>query len=868
MAGLDEILKLQQPTTQASDGTGITSGLTELAEGFEQFNQEVDNAEDPKQIMDLIRGDSATVDQRRAELAGYVGETDASKTPESVLTIVQPLFEAMEVAQNPSTMQEETMPMEQDASLQGGIVQSPGMEEAISRIQMGEQPKNFYMGGMNEMFAEQQRGLNLRRLGENYLGNTYTPDTSMYPLSGSGVPNYSLLDLNKAVQEGNQYVQASLPYLPTVRTKEEILADQQQFLAPFIKKPRTVEQIMAEREALGLSDDVKKQANIQNALALARFGAGVASEGGEGLGGLLQALTAQAPGLTKDLGQVSALLAQAEAKEKEGALAIATQERLAKEQQDLNLAVNALSTQNLENKTFEQAKLEMFKTGTTKALETMKFNVATINNAQEMAYRDNNSFMLATTDTYYVPKKEGGDGKPFTVRKSGDGLVMLDGTPIPKNAIKLNTMNYTEANKPGVDFSGSKAKNILIPLRWYNTHFGKDSNGDGTIDMLINGQPLRTDQSGYVQVPGYFAPKAGYFIDVPVQAEDGTVTMQRKQIPIDAIAGNESDIISVDAKGDGRTITTYKTGPNAGQKVVSQFDLFKLLGEEIKVDTTGDGIKDTVLRQINMSPEYQVAPRKEDANGNHIGGNPLAEYMPLTNTPVGMISTERMKQMTEKVHNLNLILNKTQDVMKAIDQAVGFKATLKGMATNTLAPFDPTTLNKWTEFLGSEQGKEIMDLYAKELARGLAISDRYAWAEQQYIINLAEDPRKWIDNPAASKVRFQELTRMMINQVNYLTAEMAGGASSGVMAYQLNSMPSGTPNDPVKYMGYGQMDYLQVLAKQGVDWSNINGGKGITVRFPKQQALQLGINIPQDADYKDLTIIGYDQNTNSFTFNN
>ena len=62
--------------------------------------------------------------------------------------------------------------------------------------------------------------------------------------------------------------------------------------------------------------------------------------------------------------------------------------------------------------------------------------------------------------------------------------------------------------------------------------------------------------------------------------------------------------------------------------------------------------------------------------------------------------------------------------------------------------------------------------------------------------------------------------------------------------------------------------YLQVLAKQGVDWSNINGGKGITVRFPKQQALQLGINIPQDADYKDLTIIGYDQNTNSFTFNN
>ena len=56
------------------------------------FNQTIDQAETPEQLMDTVRGGNATMEERRAELAALVGEEDANKTPESVLILLQPLL--------------------------------------------------------------------------------------------------------------------------------------------------------------------------------------------------------------------------------------------------------------------------------------------------------------------------------------------------------------------------------------------------------------------------------------------------------------------------------------------------------------------------------------------------------------------------------------------------------------------------------------------------------------------------------------------------------------------------------------------------------------------------------------------------------
>ena len=59
----------------------------------------IDAAEDPKDMIDAIRGNEKPLEARYAELAGYVGEADANRTPESVLAMVQPTIMMTEEGQ-------------------------------------------------------------------------------------------------------------------------------------------------------------------------------------------------------------------------------------------------------------------------------------------------------------------------------------------------------------------------------------------------------------------------------------------------------------------------------------------------------------------------------------------------------------------------------------------------------------------------------------------------------------------------------------------------------------------------------------------------------------------------------------------------
>jgi hypothetical protein len=61
--------------------------------GREYLNQMmggIDNADDVMSMINALRGNEAPLESRYAELAQYVGEADAQKTPESVLAMVQP----------------------------------------------------------------------------------------------------------------------------------------------------------------------------------------------------------------------------------------------------------------------------------------------------------------------------------------------------------------------------------------------------------------------------------------------------------------------------------------------------------------------------------------------------------------------------------------------------------------------------------------------------------------------------------------------------------------------------------------------------------------------------------------------------------
>ena len=65
--------------------TGITSGLAEVAQETQALEQEIDAADDYAGVMNALRGDNKTIEERRTELATHVGSKDADATPESVL---------------------------------------------------------------------------------------------------------------------------------------------------------------------------------------------------------------------------------------------------------------------------------------------------------------------------------------------------------------------------------------------------------------------------------------------------------------------------------------------------------------------------------------------------------------------------------------------------------------------------------------------------------------------------------------------------------------------------------------------------------------------------------------------------------------
>lgn len=75
---------------QMTEDAAAQQGEMLGAEYLEGMMTGIDSAESTEELIDAIRGDDKTLQARYDELAGFVGEDDASATPESVLTLVQP----------------------------------------------------------------------------------------------------------------------------------------------------------------------------------------------------------------------------------------------------------------------------------------------------------------------------------------------------------------------------------------------------------------------------------------------------------------------------------------------------------------------------------------------------------------------------------------------------------------------------------------------------------------------------------------------------------------------------------------------------------------------------------------------------------
>jgi hypothetical protein len=140
------------------DPAAVEGMLSQVSEGIGNL----DDAEDFEQVMNSMRGNEAPISERYAELAELVGEEDAEATPESVLTLVQPVMQIAQVDQGIGGLAQEEMSAPVEGNMAGGIMSTVNMGEEVPA------PVNFNQGGPVVAMANggnpyYQEALNLRR---------------------------------------------------------------------------------------------------------------------------------------------------------------------------------------------------------------------------------------------------------------------------------------------------------------------------------------------------------------------------------------------------------------------------------------------------------------------------------------------------------------------------------------------------------------------------------------------------------------------------------------------------------------------------------------------------------------------------------
>jgi len=140
----------------------------------ESMISNLDMAETPEDVINAIRGNQKPLDARYMELAQFVGEEDATKTPESVLAFVQPVIMMTEQGVMDSGIGELMQGLMGETEMSGDMGQGVG-SLMMAGAQEAPVPQNFNQGGAVQNYA---------------LGGIAMP-SAFAPMLDSGQDDYS-----------------------------------------------------------------------------------------------------------------------------------------------------------------------------------------------------------------------------------------------------------------------------------------------------------------------------------------------------------------------------------------------------------------------------------------------------------------------------------------------------------------------------------------------------------------------------------------------------------------------------------------------------------------------------------------------------
>lgn len=830
---------MQRPMAPpTSVGTGITSGLVDpateqqaaeagfaaMAGGMQDMLNQIDSAESTEEVINAMRGDDASIQERYSELAEFVGQADAKKTPESVLALVQPTFTMMDMVreESPSGGIADAMPMMGGGSPAGNFnvtspVQAPGMGEAMARMQAGEVPVKRQFGSGPQ--AENTLVTRPNIVPGVNLNVNRQPITMTLPnLGGQSLPPLQTIDQDRVRGYASDYMGIMKPYLDQMTGGAGLDIDQSmEKLAPFLPKTKTSDDILKEYRDL-LGSDADDAAKTQAYLALVKAGQSIAGSDKPLLGAAIDAAGEVAPDLSK--------IAAAKAEQDRAIKLAARKESVSRDDAlrsaQLNVANAALGRAAAASATLENAILSAQKEAVNYGLKLEGDAVKAVNDTAVRNWSAANQYGVTATETWgkYDPKTKKVD--IIGVRRTADGVKYIDGNngrliDVPEGYAPYSKDAFAAAHGTGeIDFSKAKKVNLLIP----------DIASTGPDGTTI---PARGSKSGFNQFAGFFL-NGNYYYSPTGEAKDAI------KAPQGFIEGNEADVLEVaPPDGVGRVKVTIKAGPRAGESFITKVNGVEFGGAA-----------------------YALEPAVRDDNGALVSGNPLVETVKNPGIPAAQLPESTIRSNQNKVISISNALNSANEVLGSIPDAVGPLNTVKAWTSNVVGSVAPDSWDNMVEFAATERGRRRMELFSRNLARALALSDRYAVREQELIAALNEDPAGFFKNPDMSTVRFQELMRILQNELTFARGIISDQEDIPI----LREIPTGGKNDPIIFEAPGQYEALTITAATA-------GGKdkldGLFIEMTAEEARRQGISpslIPGDGSPllleigKDITFQG------------
>lgn len=801
-----------------AEGTGITSGLnpeeamSQIAAGVEQVNQGIDMAEDYEGIMNVIRGDQLSMADRRKELESYVGSVDASKTPESVITLLQPTFQSMDLAEAQAQSQDNqmamgqpnmamgqpNMAMGQPNNMGGGITDLPLLEadstntavniqpsnqnEAMARMAMGEQPIRAYTGAA-----------------VNISDNNFaTPVPINIPFQGDytegpvGLQTRpDLTNVNEDVENfWKMYSQRVEGFKPDI---DEALEKRMNLAQPFLTPQKTTEQYRTElQNLLGQGDSDAAATNAY--LELMKYGANVANSPGN----LLQALTTPAPEFAEGLQTIAANKAA----------------------QDRQIAIGAYEAEQGDIKAQRSEKLGLLNQVINETMSTerdllsnmLAINMKSVDAGITLAQDEQKLVNAAILETFESNMTFAGKSSETWGKTLADGTMDLkavrydaEGPYYIQNGAKVRPEGYQPidaatlsaiSQSGGIDKTGSKPKSILIP----------------------NPNKL----GGYEQVDGVWYPAVGKAFYKRFNPNTGVY--EDAEMPPGSIIGKMDDVMTIKQTDDGITKISWKLGPLQGKTTLSAM---KLIDERefLPMNDANGNVVDSDIPNpdfgkeivINRGPnQHLLKPAKFNKEGRLVDG------MEFVRPGTSEIRSDKPFEALDKSIRTDItqkIIHQTRAVESL--EALLFAANeghLSGVRTQ-LGQFT-TGLQTWNamssandfwengaEFLDTTRAQQYLKLARKDLQMAMALSTRFNQQEQNIIAGFLEGN---IKDPGKFKEEIQVLYYKMRNRL-----EANSAIAENRQPMRLEMPPRGTNKDPWRIDERPSRSYLQRMTNTG-----------------------------------------------------